>query len=264
MLGTENLVFRVDTAAERTILYQSAAFLLDLDMLPLKSQRIYTATGFKSFPVFRAPALSAFGRAFALGEIVALPDPRDGSAVGIIGTDFLAGHILHIRASTGEIGALPADADFAPSRMTRLRGFAVARGAIALTVRIGDLDVPAIIDTGASESVLNSALIRQLSRLTPDHIPEVEDTERLSLEAGAGTLRGRRGRLKAIIMGPQTYRDVPVVVADLPIFTLLGARQAPAMIMGMDLLGRQDFAVDFQRYELWVETPTLAPDQNER
>jgi len=267
-MAGRDLLFRIDTAAEQSALYQTAAFLLDLETVPLATQRVYTATGARQFLLFNVPSVRVFGRDRPARQWVALPSQGDGSAVGLIGIDMMTGkgdsspntgvakttgHILHIRRSQGDIALLSAQ-DFSSHDMSAVRGFAVARGAVAIDIRIGQLDIPAVIDTGASNTVMTRAAVRQLAHLSPDAAPDMAAAVPVTIAAGAGSLRGQRVTMSAMHIGEHRYSDIQVTVADLPIFTLLGARDAPAMLLGVDILNRGDYAIDFHRRTLWLGT----------
>ena len=116
---------------------------------------------------------------------------------------------------------------------------------------IGDVRLPAIVDTGASHSVVNRAAVSLL--VEGGLFRERPDTVTIMTSAGV--------ELGVILKIDQPKRinetDWQVdelIAADLPIFTLLGARKIPAMVLGMDLLGGKDIAIDFRGWRLFLRT----------
>src|SRR5262249_26757048 len=105
---------------------------------------------------------------------------------------------------------------------------------------VGDLtDLTAIIDTGASETVLDIALARKL---------------RLALEPDSATFISHQAKVWAVTipaleLGPIRADHLPGIAADLSSLTAeLGFR--PQVVIGMDVLHRSSFMIDYQSHRL--------------
>ena len=136
----------------------------------------------------------------------------------------------------------------------------MGRGSLALDVTSGDVRLPAIVDTGASDTVVNIPAMQALMARGAF----LEEDTGTSVVTSAGSRRGRVIRAEQ----PKAINDSPwavdrLIVSDLPIFTFLGAKQVPAMILGMDLLDGRDFAIDFKGWTLYLRTdPETQPSAN--
>jgi hypothetical protein len=100
-------------------------------------------------------------------------------------------------------------------------------------------DLTAIIDTGASETVLDIALARKL---------------RLALEPDSATFINQRAKVWAVTipafeLGPTHVDRLEGIAADLSSLTaVLGIR--PQVLIGMDVLRRSSFLIDYQSHRL--------------
>ncbi|TNE67776.1 MAG: hypothetical protein EP335_00695 [Alphaproteobacteria bacterium] len=238
--------FLLDTGAERTMLYRSLVTELDLSALPRQSTRVQTATGIRTMQLYDVGSLQALGRTVRPGPAAVMPDVDLPGTYGILGVEFLHGRTVELagdRLTVHEGSAMPPrDGWF------HIEGRPVGRGSLAVDVQIGTLLVPAMVDTGANVSVLNRAAYRALVEGGWVELEENVD----SLIAAGGTVQAARVSGKQVAIGGKTYGRPSLLVADLSIFASLGARHSPAMIIGMDLIGRQPVVIDFSRWQLAI------------
>ena len=154
-------------------------------------------------------------------------------------------HVVHnvqvLMANSGETAALSPEA---------VVPFHLHRGhIIAVKCSVGDRnDLPAIIDTGASETVLDIALARKL---------------RLALEPDRATFVSQQAKVWAVTipaleLGPIRADHLRGIAADLSSLTAeLGFR--PQVVIGMDVLHRSSFLIDYaQRRLVFGAAPVLA------
>lgn len=242
--------FLLDTAASRTVLYRTFVSLLGLEAVPFRSARVMTATGRKEMQLYRVGTFQALGRALDVDETVAMPDPANGDQYGILGVDIMRGRKLLIEARGAQL--LGHDDDLPEGTWLRIQGRPVGpRGgrSVAVMVRVGSLEIPAILDTGAGLTVLNGAALDALRESSSEDI----QTEGASLSAAGGTVPARMVNLPPISVGDWQLPAKRVAVAQLPVFAMSGAARVPAMILGADmLLEAPGLVIDFARWSLYV------------
>lgn len=246
--------FLIDTAASHTVLYRRFVGEVGLNSIPGRSTRVITATGTREMGFYRIGSVTALGRVLPVGETIAMPDASGGqdAPYGIIGVDFLVGHVLVVTAA--EVRLVRAE-DFIPEadeaiEWHRIRGRAVGRGSVATDVTVAGLTMPAIIDTGAAVTVINR---RAADRLRESHTGAVE-FRTSSLSAAAGRMRAETLEVERITLGDMTLRDRDILASNLPVFATYGAAQVPAMILGADILFSQPVAIDFASFDLYLGT----------
>jgi len=244
--------FLIDTAASHTVLYRRFVGEVGLIAIPRRSTRVITATGTREMGFYRVGSVSALGRVLHLGETIAMPDAAGGQEApyGIIGVDFLAGHVLVVTATDVQLVAAE---DFNPTAddaisWHRVPGRAVGRGSVATDVTVAGLTMPAIIDTGAAVTVINR---RAADRLRESHVGAVE-FRASSLSAAAGRMRAESLQVERLMIGEMVLRDRDILASNLPVFATYGAAQVPAMILGADVLFSQPIAIDFASYDLYI------------
>ena len=242
--GIGPMPFIIDTGASKSIIYRSLTAMIGLQALPNQSKRILTATGYRRVLVYPVTDFFVLGRTLQVSETVALPDIIGSDAKGLIGVDMLADLTLYVDMQAGEADLAP----HAPSGdgWITIQGRPVAYGSLALEINIGGLDIPVIVDTGASDTVINTAGSEAISRSATGVRRE---TITASISRGDEMVFTAL-RVPSFKIGDFERTNMRLVVSDLPVFTMLGARDVPAIILGMDLLGQQPFAIDFKNWRL--------------
>lgn len=245
--GVGPLPFIIDTGASKSVIYRGLTAMIGLQALPNQSKRILTATGYKRVLVYPVTDFFVLGRTLQVSETVALPDIIGSDAKGLIGVDLLAGLTLYIDMQAGEanLSSLPPSGD----EWVLIQGRPVAYGSLALEINIGGLDIPVIVDTGASDTVINTAGSEAIARSATGVSRE---TITASMSQGKEMVFTAL-RVPSFKIGDFARENMRLVVSDLPVFSMLGARDVPAIILGMDLLGQQPFAIDFQNWRLTIK-----------
>lgn len=245
--GVGPLPFIIDTGASKSIIYRGLTAMIGLQALPNQSKRILTATGYKRVLVYPVTDFFVLGRTLEVSETVALPDIIGSDAKGLIGVDMLAGLTLYIDMEAGEadLSAVPPSGE----EWITVQGRPVAYGSLALEVNIGGLDIPVIVDTGASDTVINTAGSEAIGRSATGVSRE---TITASISRGKEMVFTAL-RVPSFKIGDFGRTNMRLVVSDLPVFAMLGARDVPAIILGMDLLGQQPFAIDFKNWRLNIK-----------
>lgn len=239
--------FIVDSGANRTVISRQLAHLLGL---PSAGQvTLHSVGGVGEVEAARIDALK-------LGDVVVKPivapmlEQRDIGGAGILGIDVLAGRRVVIDLATDRMTIGPVGHAAAPAR---------ADGEIVVTARsrfgqlvLADADIAgrpiyAIIDSGTDTTIGNPALRARLARRQP------------GLGVMPTTLTDVAGRsvpiafamLDNVRIGSLLVDHVPVAFADAHAFHQFGLVDAPAMLVGMDVLrGFGRVSIDFARREV--------------
>ena len=250
------LKFRFDSGASQSVLYETAAFQLLLSNTPYETRRVFTGNGYKEYPLVRVKGFEALGLIYDVERTVTLPDPVEKSAVGLLGVDMFQGQIVYLDPGSGRADTLT-QAELNKLGLMEVRGRPVAKGSLAIKIDVGGVDIPALVDTGATNTVMNGPAKRLIERHLGDGLKRMDGGLRLVI--GPITVKSADNySISKLRIGAQTVTDFRILQADLPIFTTLGAKNAPAIIMGMDLLGDRAMAFDFKRYRLYLGPPSRA------
>ncbi|WP_308909082.1 retroviral-like aspartic protease family protein [Pseudokordiimonas caeni] len=257
--GREGFLFLVDTGASRTTVYRSLAADLGLRSLP-RTQTIVTATGTQESLVYPIASITAFGRTLRPGQMAALPERASGRLAGVLGIDILRGAMIEfdVKKPAGRLlppGSAPGDGSW-----VRVDGRPVGYGSLALEVVVDGVTIPAFIDTGAGLSVFNPPAGKALGKGSLVLNKNGKPRRTPGISAGAGNISGLLRDVGELRIGDHKVAAVRVTEADLPVFDLFGASEFPAMILGMDILSKQDFAVDLGHWRLWIRPPAQKQD----
>jgi predicted aspartyl protease len=239
----------LDTGATRSALIPRVAEQLGLETRP-NGARVRGVTGTAVVPTVKV-------RSLEFGELrvddVTLPIVNDvfGGADGVLGGDGLRDKRIVIQFRKDRI-------DIARSRkQTAPEGFSVvsldyvqARG-LRAQVMVGPVATLAIIDTGGQATVgnlaLHEALARRRGQLDPFDDAIIGVTEDVQ--------PAMRVRIPSIVAGELIVRRAEIRFADLHIFEHWNLTARPALLIGMDVLGRLDTLIlDYRREEMQVKT----------
>ncbi len=120
-------------------------------------------------------------------------------------------------------------------------------GLLMVPARVGGVRVEAVIDTGSPDTLGNFALRRALRAERRLHAttPIYGVTRQVSL--------GARALAPNVILGPAAIEHLPIVYSNVPIFKEWHLESRPALIVGMDVLGRVDTLVlDYPRARIYI------------
>jgi predicted aspartyl protease len=239
----------VDTAAQRTALAPAAVEALKLVADPERKAQMHGLTGMALVNLY------PLGR-FRFGPIErndllvpALVHADHGVlADGVLGMDVLAGHRMRLDLRANRI--VLDEAAVAPAGRTPAKGRMLYGSFLLVPVTVNGVSVTAVVDTGSRGTIGNLALLRALG-IDPKS-PALHD------KAIAGGATGQAGSFLVGFTGALSVDDAvieqPIAFGDMPVFTPLGLKDQPAMILGIDAL-RKFAAVDFDfaKAELIVE-----------
>ncbi|MCU6455365.1 aspartyl protease family protein [Sphingomonas sp. A2-49] len=241
--------FVVDSGADRTVIGEGLAAALRLPAgLPVT---LHGMAGASRRETARIDTITIGGTRVDDLAAPVLPETYLG-ARGLLGIDALRGQRLMLdferQTITIEDARRPVRANADEIVVTaRRRG-----GQLILTqARAGGVGIRAVVDTGSQLTIGNLALRDALfRRRTPPA------TTPVTLVSVTGeTLVLPYAIVPEMRIGGIVMRDVPVAFADLPPFALFGLADAPAMMLGTDLMGAfrrvsLDFGAKKVRFQL--------------
>lgn len=234
----------VDTAAETSLLVPQLGELLKLT--PHDSElTINGATGSSKAQIYPVDHFSSllFNEEY-LGLLM-MPNGGTTNAGGIIGMDLFAQHILFFDLQNRQLKKLAPgtlNGSFAKIKATK-QGDTLLR----VNVKLNDIDIPALIDSGAAITLANAAALQALGWR--------KDDPRLQTEGEIGGATNEKSPIKkaqidTLAIGPLTFRDIPVR------FTTEQQAAQPELILGSDLLNHlAGYALDFPNGEFLIKLP---------
>jgi hypothetical protein len=239
----------LDTGATRSALVPRVVTQLGLEP-KANGARVRGVTGTAVVPTVKV-------RSLEFGELriddVTLPIVNDvfGGADGVLGGDGLRDKRIVIEFRKDRVaiarsrGQAPPDGfSVVPLDYVRTRG-------LRAKVMVGPVPTLAIIDTGGQVTVgnlaLHAALVRRRGQLDPFDDAVIGVTEDVQ--------PAMRVRIPSIVAGGLIVRRAEIRFADLHIFEHWNLTSQPALLIGMDMLGRLDAMIlDYRREEMHVKT----------
>jgi predicted aspartyl protease len=239
--------FLVDTGANTSMVTPALMQKLGLSPGAVTSEQVQGMTGSEQLPWASISSLR-------IGDIVKqdlrLPIGDSPVLAGIDGILGLAGlgavrvvvdfHDNRVIIDRSSAGGLPGYLDIEAQR--------TPGGLLIIPARVGDVEVAAVIDTGATVSLGNSALHRALLR---DAARQAGNTRIFGVTRQ--TSRGDIALSPQVILGPATIEHLAIVYADIPIFRIWHLDSRPALIIGMNVLSTVDvLALDYPRARVYM------------
>lgn len=233
--------FAIDTGADRTAISASL-----VERLGLKTHGVATLHGMAGVDrvrTVRIERLQVGGR--QVGEVIApvLPDGALG-VLGLLGIDAVADQKVVMDFARGEMSVHssakrePSDPDMIVVRAKRRFGQLVL-----VDASVNGSRVYAIIDSGSERTIGNSALRRLLAKQSREAV-----AKRVEMISVTGrTLMADETLLRRMKIGGLTVTNLPIAYSDAHPFRKFGLTDAPAMLLGADMLRAFDrVSLDFE------------------
>lgn len=220
--------FLVDTGASHTAIAEPLA--VQFGHVPvIRRDDVQTLTTRYSAERFRLYDIEFGPRRLESLNTVVAPIESDAtlSAFGLLGADAFDLPVMTIDLAAARLdftAPAPAHHDASIDSDTRL---------IFATARVGRFETPVhvLVDTGATQTLVNPALARRLSGFDPVLRLRVSDMNDLGR-----TEDTRMVRLETVRVGGLCPRRLTGIEADLDIFRALGWTREPAIVLGLDAL----------------------------
>ncbi|MHB8813794.1 MAG: aspartyl protease family protein [Steroidobacteraceae bacterium] len=238
--------FLVDTGADGSMISQALVRTLGLTSNNASDVQVQGTTGVEQLPCVTIDDLR-------IGSIVkhnihmpVSPSPVMTGLGGILG---LAGFgpvrvLVNFHSNRVEIE---------PSSNRRVEGYLgiqarrTSGGLLMVPALVGDVPVEAVIDTGAAETLGNTALREALLRRARH--PEDARIYGVTKQIGDGGISASPW----LTLGPVVVQSLGIVYSDIPIFKIWHLDSQPALIIGMNVLGSVDALVlDYPRAQVYL------------
>ncbi|NJD30811.1 MAG: hypothetical protein FIB04_02870 [Gammaproteobacteria bacterium] len=239
----------LDTGATRSAITRAVAEDLGV---PIRTGavRLRGATG---TAVADAVHVDTIGVGDLLIQRTTLPIVADafGGAQGVLGGEGLGDKRIVIEFRADRISIMRSHHEPAPPGFSSVAmRYSPTRG-MRVNVMVGPVRAVAMIDTGAQVTVGNTALRAALEKrhagAEPGQHGIVGVTEDVQMADTA--------RIPSIIAGGLIVRNASIQFSDLQIFDYWHLEREPALLIGMDVLGKLDtLIIDYRRGQLHIRT----------
>lgn len=251
--GEHEYHFAVDTAAQRTMLGYRLVEALDLVPDPENRAQAHGAGGVQTLDMYALGSLEAAGKTTENGLYMAAQKgghAAGGEHDGVLGQEFFAGTklTLDFESRSMEVGEIPDDT--LGRIQSTLGAELVFGGFVWVEIEVDGVPTAALIDTGASESFGNPVLMRELGvEIGRDGVESRDRTVGVT-QSRQELVEGYRAEYA---LGATKVGDAPLDFLDSPVFATFGRDKTPAMVLGMDVLGRlPGLVVDYEAKFLHV------------
>ena len=241
--------FFVDTGAQATVVTRRVT--TDLSLEPRGKARLVAMGSSKVVDLIDIDELEFADRTLS-GLRSPLLERQHIGADGILGLDTLQD--MRVMIDFGEDRMLVADADalggnYGYEIVVRARA---RLGQMIITdAKLDGVKTAVVIDTGAQNSVGNSALLEKLRKR--------ERGSFSSMDVHGTSISGDIAVARLLRIGRLEMSDVPIGIHDSPAFKALGLENKPAVILGMRNLRLFDrVAIDFASRKVLFDLPPEA------
>jgi predicted aspartyl protease len=242
--------FIVDTGANRSALAPGVAQQLGLPYVSGGEVEVHGVTGTAMLPGVQVTSLRAGELLLPPSVLPVVSGDIFGGADGILGVAGIQGMRLDVDFLHDRVVIAPSSGRRAPDGFLVVRAGLWKGGLLLVNGRVGSVPAKIIIDTGAEHTMGNMPL-RALLLDTRRHGEEF-DTTVLGATPDIGS--GTYFRAPMISIGGAQLLDLPVTFGDLHVFDLWGLAGEPALVVGMDVLGRLErFIIDYRRKEFQIK-----------
>jgi predicted aspartyl protease len=246
--------FVVDTGAERTVVSNELAQQLALD--PGDDVTVMSVSRSMRVPSVFVTALEVGRRTIPTIQAPSLARQHIG-AEGMLGVDSLQSQrvVFDFRNRQLSLSTSHLEDQNWPGDAIVVTGRSLAGRLILTDANLDGQRIRVIIDTGSQVTIANSALRAQLSRRG-----RLGQVRTLELQGVTGdVIQADFTRAGRIRIGDVHVEDLPIAFADVELFNLLGLRNKPAILLGMDALRMFDrVSIDFANRRVRLLPPRSA------
>jgi predicted aspartyl protease len=241
--------FMLDTGATRTVLSSATAAKLALQSSPGDQILVRGVSGVTAVPLVHVASVASGSLQISDVSAPVLSGPVLDGVDGILGMDGLSGMRLTADFVRDQV-LISNSSGVSQPALYAVRGHFVSQRLLLVQGRINGISTAAVIDTGATKSLGNKALLAALMR---GGQPVVYSAKDGVIDATNTAQPGAVRRIAALQLGDAAIDNLQVTFGDYPVFDTWGLHGKPALLLGMDVLGTlADFSIDYRRAELQV------------
>jgi predicted aspartyl protease len=238
--------FALDTGANRTVLTPQLVVALGLHPDD-EAVTIEGATGSAVVPTALVDRVAA-GDVVLVGQRLPIADAMITGIDGILGVDGLESKRIAVDFANHRIDIRNARHGSPIRSVKRIPAQLRFGRLIVVDANVDGIQVKAVIDTGSEYTLGNDALRAALELPAAAEVPYAAvdvlgETDALQ--------EGRRQPVQSIKVGDIQATNFNIVFGKFYVFTLWDLDTQPALVIGMDLIGRLDaFVIDYERREV--------------
>ncbi len=238
----------LDTGANRSAVTPTVAEALGEQVRTTKTVNVRGVTGVALAPVIRVSSMEIGDLLLQPAFLPVVPDVF-GGAEGVLGNEGLRDKRINIDFRRDVITITRSRREHPGAGFETLPITLMRDRLLAIDVLVGRVAARAIIDTGAPDSLGNTALLEALQRqLTDEPTTEIVGVT-LDVEYGS------RVPVPTIQMGNVKIRGAVLTFSDVHIFRHWRMTRQPTLMLGMDVLGVLDqIIIDYRSRELHLLT----------
>lgn len=248
------LRFVVDTAAGATVVDQAMAARLGLATDAAEQRTVEGASGGAAFAMVKAERIEVGGAERRdMGVILADMSRIAAGYDGILGNDFLRHYAVLLDVPGGMLKFADSDI-FAPTGADCLTspvadprpdvaGFSFVPAALADAGSGRRAEVVAVVDSGASQTIMNWHAARGLGLVLGDARLRLREAGTPGFAADRKAAETYLFTLDRFTAGGWSVAGAEVRIADLPVFKAVGLDDRPALILGADFLRQRPVAI---------------------
>jgi predicted aspartyl protease len=243
--------FIVDTGANRSAVSPRVVAKLGLDASSAQPIDVHGVTGVAELPAVEFESLKAGEIELGRVRVPVLSDAVFAGADGILGVDGLQQTRIEVDFTADRVNVTRSTGTRARSGFLKVPARLEHGGLLLVSGKVGRQKAEVIIDTGAGHSLGNLPL---RDALLKGGAKEREITEATVIGATPDVRSGTTFLAPPVVIGTARLSNLRVTFGDLHVFEVWNLTDQPALLIGMDMLGRLDrFVVDYGRQEFQLK-----------
>lgn len=232
----------LDTGANRTALIPALADRIGLPTQP-HTVRLLGVTGASTVPIVQVDSIEVGDLWLGDRKVAIVPDVF-GGAEGVLGADGLSDKRIHIDFKNDQITIRRSAGKVALPGFIRVPVKIRHGHLLMFDVKLGGVRTRAMLDTGAQMTIGNHSLRTSLTK-------RAKGDKNIIIGVTLDEQHGETFFLPTVSIGELTVHGMPVTFGDIYIFDAWKMTEAPAVLIGMDIIGLLDAVIiDYKRREL--------------
>ncbi len=257
--GKGPLPFILDTGADGSALYQW--FAEKEGLKPGQARDLEGMTGTTKAPTYSLDSIEVDGRVVTNVVADGLPNRHDVEVeAGVAGNDLMDGTVTVFDFPCRKVEIRPKPVDLhqlLTPLAVKVEGGSVRDGTqLTLPVEVGGARGIAVLDTGSSDTRINSQFARAAG--VDASSGSFRDAEPI-FGANSKAMTSRKGPIGTVRFAGVEVHDAEARVMDLPVFASFGFGDGPAMILGLDFMQGLRLVYDHEAKTFWFDTSVCKP-----
>lgn len=240
--GQGPFLFLIDSATSHSVLTPALRDRLQLPVAPGPAYDVITAAGSVRSHFYQLREVACAGVIVEGGRVVVMELPRDVGVMGVLGADFLHNFTADLDLGLQTLTLYPEGTVVQNRGLRPVRGRVNGYGFIVAQGLVEGAGVAVAFDSGAEYTVGNPALARATQR-SIKIITRVSQTKVVDAARQRGW--AETFGFSRITLGPVTWRERQIMIADMRVFAQIGLERVPALFIGMDLMGGRRIVLDY-------------------